>query len=150
MEKYKLVLKKRIIILAGLIILAAILQICTFNNVFGIEGREGFNAGMMTEFQTGLLAGISAIFIYLIIRYNLAMRDSTKLKKLYNIEHDERRKEIKQKSGGNVIIFSSVIIIFGGIILGNYNEMVFYSLIGCAIFQLNLCAILKIYYLRRY
>lgn len=150
MEKYKLVLKKRIIIFTGLIILAVILQICAFNNVFGIAVRDGFNAGAMTGFQTGLLSGLSGIFIYQIVRYSLAMKDNIKLKKLYNTEHDERRKEIKQKSGGNVIIFSSIIIIFGGIILGSFNEIVFFSLIGCAMFQLNLCAVLKLYYSRKY
>jgi len=150
MEKYKLVLKKRITILSGLIILAVILQLCKLNNVFGNIGMEGFNGGVLKEFQTGLLTGLSAIFIYLIFRYNLAMKDNTKLKKLYNAEHDERRKEIKQKSGGNVIIFSSIIIVFVGIILGSFNEIVFYSLIGCAFFQLNLCAMLKLYYSRKY
>lgn len=150
MEKYKRVLKKRIIILAGLIILAVGLEICNFNNVFGNAGVDGFDRGVLTGFQSGLLYGLTSIFIYLIVSYSLAMKDNTKLKKLYNTEHDERRKEIKQKSGGNVIIFNSIIIIFVGIIGGNYNEIVFYSLIGCAIFQLNLCAILKLYYSRKY
>jgi hypothetical protein len=150
MEKYKMVLKKRINILAGLIILVVILVICNSNNVFGNAGKEGFYGGALIEFQSGLLSGLMGIFIYKIVRYNLAMKDDTKLKKLYNTEHDERRKDIKQKSGGNVIIFSSIIIIFAGIILGNYNEIAFFSLVGCAMFQLNLCAVLKLYYSRKY
>jgi uncharacterized membrane protein len=149
-EKYKIVLKKRIAILAGLIILAVILEICNFNNVFGNAGSDGFDGGVITGFQTGLISALIGIFIYIIIRYSLAMKDNTKLKKLYNTEHDERRKDIKQKCGGNVVIFSSVIIIFGGIILGNFNQIIFFSLIGCAMFQLNFCAILKLYYSRKY
>ena len=149
MEKYKIILKKRIIILTVLVAFAVVLQICNFNNVFEVAGNDGFR-GVMTGFQTGLLFSMIIIFGCLIVRYILTMKDSTKLKKLYNSENDERRKLIKQKCGGNVILFSSVTIIFAGIISGYFNEIVFFSLIACAMFQLNLCVILKLYYFKKY
>ena len=150
MEKYKLVLKRRTIIFTVFIIFAVVLQLCNFLNVFGNAVNDGFVGDVLTEFQTGLLFGITIIFVYLIVRYNLIMKDNIKLKKFYNAENDERRKEIKQKSGGNVILFSSIIIIFMGIIAGYFNKIIFFSLIACALFQLSLCALLKLYYSRKY
>lgn len=150
MEKYKLVLKRRTIIFTVFIIFAVVLQLCNLFNVFGNAVNDGFVGDVLTEFQTGLLFGITIIFVYLIVRYNLIMKDNIKLKKFYNAENDERRKEIKQKSGGNVILFSSIIIIFMGIIAGYFNKIIFFSLIACALFQLSLCALLKLYYSRKY
>lgn len=150
MEKYKLVLKRRTIIFTVFIIFAVVLQLCNLFNVFGNAVNDGFVGDVLTEFQTGLLFGITIIFVYLIVRYNLIMKDNIKLKKFYNAENDERRKEIKQKAGGNVILFSSIIIIFMGIIAGYFNKIIFFSLIACALFQLSLCALLKLYYSRKY
>lgn len=150
MEKYKMVLKKRVIILIVLIIFATGLGIFGITNMFQVESKDTFSNGALAGFQTGLLFAIIVLSIGVIFRYIMAINDSTKLKKLYNIENDERRKAIKEKSGANVIIFSSTIIIFAGIISGYFNEIVFFSLIGCALFLLTVSVFLKLYYSKKY
>jgi hypothetical protein len=149
MLEFKMILKKRVIILTGVVIFAIILQIGIFCNVFESTGNDGFR-GVMVGLQTGLLCSMIILFISIIVRYNLIRKDEVKLKKLYNAEKDERKKEIKQKSGGNVMMVSSLIIIFTGIISGYFNEIAFFSLVGCGVLQLNLCGVLKLYYSNKY
>jgi hypothetical protein len=125
------------------------IQILSFTNAFDLLGRETTFDGVQTGFLSGLSVSLGIIFIYLIIFYTRNMRNETKLKLLYNEEHDERKKEIKQKCGGTVMWVSSILIIFAAIIAGYFNEIVFYTLISCAAFQLYLSVILKIYYTRK-
>ncbi|MDF2819858.1 MAG: hypothetical protein K0R15_299 [Clostridiales bacterium] len=149
MEKYKKILKKRIIFLTIFVVFAVLLQIFIFYNGYEVADIESFRDELV-GFQTGLLCSMIILFVFQIVRYIRAMKNDTQLKKLYNCENDERRKDIKQKSGGNVLLFSSVVIIFAGIISGYFNEVVSYTLIACAFFQLNLCALLKLYYSKKY
>ncbi|MHC1748590.1 MAG: hypothetical protein AB9856_09445 [Cellulosilyticaceae bacterium] len=149
MEKYRSIVQKRIMLLMVLTIVGIGIQIVGSCNLFGITGRD-FTDGAVVGFQMGLLFGIIGVSIGLTIRYGLALKDETKLKKLYNTENDERRKVIKQKSGGNVMLVSTCIIILVGIIAGYFNHIVFLSLVGAAIFQLMICVILKAYYSTKY
>lgn len=149
MDKYKMVLKKRIIILAVFVLFALTLTGYSLLIVSNSVGEDLF-AGNLIGFQCGLSCSLLLPFIFLITRYRSIMNNETKLRKLYNWENDERKKEIKQKSGANVILFCSVIIIFAGIIAGYFNEIVFYSLIGCAFFLLHVSVGLKLYYTKKY
>lgn len=130
------------------IILAVILLI--FNSMKMVEAgdEEPFSSGFIDGFQSGLLAALVGIFCVFIINYLIVMKDERKLRLLYNRENDERRKQIKLKSGGNVVLINSIIIIFAGIIAGYFNEIVFFSLIGCALFQLLMSTVIKVYLLQ--
>lgn len=150
MENYKKLLHKRIIIMGVFIVFVAMLQISRQIGLLDYISNSQFGKVAIMEFQNGLMVGLELLFVLMIFRYQGALKDDAKLKKLYNYENDERRKLIKEKCGGNVIIISSLIIIFFGIISGYFNEIIFFSLIGCAIFQLVFCFGLKLYYLKKY
>jgi hypothetical protein len=150
MEQYRLVLKKRIKIMLLLTLFAAFLQSAIIFDIFDLTSEMGFLGGVVSGFQTGLLSAIMVIFIIISIRYLLIMKDEKKLKLMYNAENDERKIMIKQKSGGNVIIANSVIIIFAGIIAGYFNVIVFYSLVACGMFGIYFCLLLQLYYSKKY
>lgn len=150
MEKYKRTLQRRILLMALTMIVAAVILSLQVFGFFGAELESDFSNGVVTGLQSGLLTGLILVFTFFIIRYQRATQDIVKLKLLQNKENDERTKAIKQKSGGNIVIFYSVVFILAGIIAGYYNTTVFYTLIVCAVFQLNVSAFLKIYFLKRY
>lgn len=136
-----------IILIMGLLFIIGI-QILSFSNILDRFSNNTF-VGVRTGFLSGLSASLGIVFLYLVIYYFLTSRNENKLKLLYNKEHDERRKEIKQKSGGTVMLVSSILIIIAAIVAGYFNEIVFYTLIICATFQLYLSVILKVYYTRK-
>lgn len=148
MEKYKEVLKKRNILFSVLVVFGVVMIILHRFDV--LKATTDSISDILTGFQLGLLSSLSIVFSAMIFKYSSAIKDTTKLKKLYNAENDERRKTIKQKSGGNVLLVSSIIFVLSGIIAGYYNEIIFYTLIACAAFQLNLQAILKLYFSKKY
>ncbi len=145
MEKYKKKLKTRILFMSLAIIIAVILLIFNSMKMVATGDKEPFSSGFIDGFQSGLLAALVGIFCVFIINYLIVMKDERKLRLWYNRENDERRKQIKLKAGGNVVLVNSVIIIFVGIIAGYFNEVVFFSLIGCALFQLLVSVVIKIY-----
>lgn len=57
---------------------------------------------------------------------------------------------IREKTGGNFTLVSSVIILFAGLVGSYFDETIFYSLTGCAVFLLTAKCILKIYYYKKY
>ena len=147
MDKYKKKLKVRMLLMAIAIIFAVVLLI--FNSLRMVEaGDDGtFSKGFIDGFQNGLLAAIVGIFCVFTIKYLSIFNNERKLKLWYNEENDERKNQIRLKSGGNVVLVDSVIIIFAGIIAGYFNEIIFFSLIACALFQLIVSAVIKIYLL---
>ncbi|MFW6248157.1 MAG: hypothetical protein ACOC4J_00135 [Bacteroidota bacterium] len=148
MENYKKVLKNRILMMSLAIIAAAVLL--TFSSVILTDYSQGetFSEGMMAGFRNGLLVAMIFLFSAHIFKYSTIMKDEKKLKLAYNKEHDERRQQIKLKAGGNLVIINSVILIFAGIVGGYFNLVIFYSVIGCAIFQLLISALIKLYLLK--
>jgi len=115
------------------------------------EGEgETFSEGMMAGFRNGLLVAMIFLFTVYIIRYRNVMNDDKQLRLAYNKENDERRQKIKLKAGGNLIIINSVILLFAGIVGGYFNVVIFYSVIGCAVFQLLVSAVIKLYLLKKY
>ena len=136
--------------MAMAVIAAAI--ILFFSAVIFINGGEGksFSEGIMDGFRNGLLTAMIALFSVHIIRYRKVMTDEKQLRLAYNRENDERRQQIKLKAGGNLVIINAVILLFAGIVGGYFNIVIFYSVIGCAVFQLLVSALIKLYLLKRY
>jgi hypothetical protein len=97
----------------------------------------------------GLIFGFGILSLYLLCKYGIAIKDDTKLKILYNKEYDERQNLIRQKAGMPMLMITSGIMIFAGIIAGYISESVFYTLILAAMVQLTLGATVKIYYMRK-
>lgn len=153
MEKYQKVLKNRIKVLASVMILAVALVVMDYLGVFKAIGSN-FLENEMKGFQKGTLMGMLMTMIvicgYFIVRYCSVLKDEKKLRKLYNHENDEREKMIKNKTGAHVTILSATVLIFVAIIAGYFNQIVSLTLIGCAIFQLSLSVLLKLYYSNKY
>jgi len=150
MENYKRTLKNRILLMSMAIIAAAIL-LTVSSVILTSDGQgESFSEGMMAGFRNGLLVAMILLFTVNIIKYRKIMNDDKQLRLAFNKENDERRQQIKLKAGGNLVIINSVILLFAGIIGGYFNIVIFYSVIGCAVFQLLVSAVIKLYLLKKY
>jgi len=149
MEKYKKILKTRIgcmaIVESG-ILLFVVLDLL---DIVKVEGNENFT-DLLKGFQFGLLSIVSILFIYLMSRYTMIIRNENELKELYFAEYDERYKMIREKTGGTTILICAIIILLGGIIGGYFNEIVFFTLVGCSLFLFIVRKVLTIYYRRKY
>lgn len=132
-------------------IIAAVIILVFSSVILTNEGEgETFSEGMMAGFRNGLLVAMIFGFTVYIIKYRKVMNDDKQLRLAYNRENDERRQQIKLKAGGNLVIINAVILLFAGIVGGYFNVVIFYSVIGCVVFQLLVSAVIKLYLLKKY
>ena len=144
MEKYKQVLKKRIVLLTIPVLIAVVLGI--YNVFFASEAaRESFAFG----FQCGTALVLGLMSAVLIIRFRGTLRDDAKLKVQYNKENDERLKTIRAKAGMPMLMVTSVGMIVAAIIAGYFNSTIFITLTAAACCQMLIGAIIKQVYLRK-
>lgn len=149
MEQYRDSLKLRIaLLIPGVAVLAALLVLGE-TGVFRAVGLSEFS-DFLRGFQTGILFAVCVLFIYLTIRYLRLLNNEEKLKSAYYAENDERHKLIMMKISGNAMYVCTIAILIAGIVAGYFNETVFFSLAGCALFLLLIRLGLKIYYHTRY
>ena len=135
-------------IITGIIIVAAI-GLCVFDLMvnLGVVTFQSVNDKMLA-FQSGLLLGIATVALMTSVKYIKALKDAKALQLLYNEEHDERQKEIRMKAGMPMIGYTSVLMIFTGIVAGYVNITIFYTLIAAAMAQLIVCLMVKLYHQR--
>ena len=148
MENYRKVIKKRIILCNILAVVSVGLSIFHQSGLFNWVSLNTRNEAV-TSFQVGLLFGFGILALFLVYKYGKSIKDDTKLKILYNKEHDERQNLIRQKAGMPMLMITSGIMIFAGIITGYFNEIIFYTLVLTAMIQLTLGAIVKIYCMKK-
>lgn len=124
MDKYRHRIKRRMIL--GAIICAFSAGLAILDQL-GIIEKLGFlkKYELLSAFQLGFLIGIGLVAVYMMLKMVNALKDETKLKMLYNEEYDERLSLIRQKSGMPMLVITSCIMIFAGIIAGYINEIVF-------------------------
>lgn len=144
MEKYKKILLIRIMAMVGCTLLMLIAYILSMQNVSNSDFSD-FHKG----FQMGVFLSIEIIFVYLITRYTIVLQKPEELKKLYYAEYDERMSLIREKSGGYPLFCCGFAIIIAAIISGYFNEIVFFTLLGCAIFLFVVRKVLRIYYSKK-
>lgn len=143
MEEYKKALKIRIAFLT-LIVLAAVGM-----SVYGMFwAEEEIRASEAFSFQNGLVIGIGAYAVVLMVRFRRVMQDERRLQLFFNAENDERRKAIQAKAGLPMILITSFLMMLVGSFIGYFNSIVFYTLFAAAICQLLMAAAVKIFYLR--
>lgn len=143
MEEYKKALKIRMAFLT-LIVLAAVGM-----SVYGMFwAEEEIRASEAFSFQNGLVIGIGAYAVVLMVRFRRVMQDERRLQLFFNAENDERRKAIQAKAGLPMILVTSFLMMLVGSFIGYFNSIVFYTLFAAAICQLLLAAAVKIFYLR--
>lgn len=146
MEKFRATVKRRIVISSGMALVTMVLGAYSIYSII-ISGvstathSDGFVAG----FQFGLIVSIFGFSVFDIIKLSLAINDETKLKVLYNKEHDERLKAIRNKAGAPMIVVTSVLMVLAAIVAGYFNIVVFYTLVIAVAAQLSVSAMVKLY-----
>ncbi len=146
MEKFKRTVKRRIAISSGVALLALVLGAYSIYSIITADISTATHSdGFVAGFQFGLIISILGLSVFDIIKLSLAIKDETKLKLLYNKEHDERMKAIRSKAGMPLIAITSVLLIIAAIIAGYINITVFYTLIIAVAAQLSVSAVVKLY-----
>ncbi|MBC3798234.1 4-hydroxybutyrate dehydrogenase [Acetobacterium tundrae] len=143
MEKFRTKIKRRIVLSSGMVLVTAVLG---FYSIYSLNYSDSstMSDGFVTGFQFGLIIAIFGLAVIDIIKLSLALKDDTKLKVLYNKEHDERLKAIRNKAGAPMIVITSVLMVLAAIIAGYFNIVVFYTLVIAVIAQLSISAIVKL------
>ncbi|MBC3899839.1 hypothetical protein GH811_09450 [Acetobacterium malicum] len=146
MEKFRATVKRRIVISSGMALVTMVLGAYSIysiiiSDVSTATHSDGFVAG----FQFGLIVSIFGFSVFDIIKLSLAINDETKLKVLYNKEHDERLKAIRNKAGAPMIVVTSVLMVLAAIVAGYFNIVVFYTLVIAVAAQLSVSAMVKLY-----
>lgn len=149
MEKFRTTVKRRIAISSGMALVTMVLGAYSIysiiiSDVSTATHSDGFVAG----FQFGLIVSIFGFSVFNIIKLSLAINDETKLKVLYNKEHDERLKAIRNKAGAPMIVVTSVLMVLAAIVAGYFNIVVFYTLVIAVAAQLSVSAMVKLYCLK--
>ncbi|WP_373486384.1 hypothetical protein [Acetobacterium malicum] len=149
MEKFRTTVKRRIAISSGMALVTMVLGAYSIysiiiSDVSTATHSDGFVAG----FQFGLIVSIFGFSVFDIIKLSLAINDETKLKVLYNKEHDERLKAIRNKAGAPMIVVTSVLMVLAAIVAGYFNIVVFYTLVIAVAGQLSVSAMVKLYCLK--
>lgn len=141
MDQFRKEMKRRMVLLS----------IC-FVLLGSIAGILSMNQGMMQEsiygFQLGIVFGLLALAAVYVVRLRIAMRNETKLRMLYNEEHDERMKLIRSKAGMPMLLMTSSLLLIAAVVFGYFNSTIFYTLVLAAMFQLTLGAVIKLYYMK--
>lgn len=146
MEKFKRTVKRRITISSGMALLALVLGAYSIYSIITADISTATHSdGFVAGFQFGLIVSILVLSVIDIIKLSLTIKDETKLKLLYNKEHDERMKSIRSKAGMPLIAVTSVLLIIAAIIAGYINITVFYTLIIAVATQLSVSAVVKLY-----
>ena len=145
MEKYKKTLVYRICIIIFCFIIILVGCLLKMNGVLSPQDTDVFSE-FHQGFQLGIIALVESMFIYFMGRYIVTLQKPEELKKLYYAEHDERKRTIREKSGGYTIFLCAIAILIVAIIAGYFNEIVFYSLVGCSFFLFITRKILILYY----
>ena len=147
-EFRKMLIARQLLLTAGLLGACSAVML-TRNYVKATSASETAQA-FIGGFQVGILAILLGALLYFIIRNILAMRDQERMKKLYVYETDERRKFIRQQSGSmgmNIILYG---LAAGTVVAGNFNDTVFFTLLGACLFVSLVRSFLKLYYRKKY
>jgi len=143
MKEFKTKVKRRITLFSVMTLAAAALGIY---NVFFMNASDNASMtdGIIMGFQSGLILGIGMMAVVQIFKLTRAINDETKLKLLYNQEHDERLKTIRSRAGMPMLMITSVLMLIAAIIAGYFNIIVFYTLVLAATAQLSIGVIVKL------
>ncbi|MBC3802981.1 hypothetical protein GH808_00800 [Acetobacterium fimetarium] len=149
MEAFKTKVKRRRISDAALMLVAVVLGIiCVIS--MGSQADDGTMAeGFVAGFQFGLVISIGVLSLVDFIKLSRALKDETKLRMLYNKEHDERMKAIRSKAGQPLLTVTSMLMIIAAIIAGYFNFIVFFTLIAAVLGQLTVSAGVKLVCLKK-
>ncbi|MFH5836761.1 hypothetical protein ACHAL6_11885 [Proteiniclasticum sp. C24MP] len=146
METYKMIVKRKMVLLAVFFIFISILGAYGF--LTGNAEKADLSSGIVKGFQSGLIFGIGILVLVDLIKLSSVVKDDKKLKIAYNRENDERMKSIREKAGMPMLQITSVMMLLAAVTAGYFNTTVFYALAVAAIGQLLVGVIVKIYYMK--
>ena len=144
MNNYRKTIKKRTLLLMVPIILSVILGVYD-----AFWASPEIKETSIYGFQVGIIISLGLLATISVIRFRTLLKDESKLLLHFNRENDERIKAIKAKAGIPMLPFTSILLIIAGVIAGYFNYQVFLTLIAAAAFQMTICAIVKIVYMKR-
>lgn len=142
LEKYRREIKNRVSVYQALIAVALVFVI--IGNVL-LKDR-GQTVETVRGFATGLFIGIELVCVFQLGKLWKMLKDEEVLKEVYIREHDEREALIQMKSGFHVIPVLSFIILICAILVGFFNDTIFYTLVVVGIGQILIALALKIYW----
>lgn len=133
-------------VLIAAVVIFAFLNIAEITALFGEESTNDLSNG----FGTGACASIITLMAIAIYRYNSALKNDEKLKKLYILETDERERLIYEKT--NSASFRTVIILLGfaAMAASFFSKTVFYTIVAIIMVIAFVQAAFKFYYRRKY
>jgi tellurite resistance protein TehA-like permease len=149
MEKFRKTVKRRIAISSGMALVSLVLgAFSIYSIIYTDHSTATHSDGFVAGFQFGLIISILGFSLFDIVKLSLAIKDETKLKILYNKEHDERMKTIRSKAGMPLIAITSMLMVIAAIVAGYFNIVVFYTLVIAVAAQLSVSAMVKLYCLK--
>jgi len=148
MEEFKKKIQRRqFLLLIGLLGACCLVMLTrNYEKAPASEHLQSFTEG----FQVGAIIALFGSLIFSFIRNVLAMKNPEKLKKLYISETDERKLMIMQKSGSdgmNIVMYGLAV---GTAVAGNFNDTVFFTLLGASLFVTLVRCFMKLYYFKKY
>lgn len=146
MEKFKLVIQRRIYGFAGLILLF-VLTYYFMNRMYGMgDGSDA--SDFIRGFQLGIFSAMVGATVVRILVYNAALRNETKLRKLHIEENDERNQLIALKAGGFASLVELIVSVLATLVAGFFSTTVFFTLLGVVLFIVFLRLVTKLVYQR--
>ena len=133
MERYRQSLRRRLTLLGVMEALFFLLM------HFG-RSMEGPVAG----FLLGMAAGGAIMGFLVIMRWGRALKDDTRLRRMYNEEHDERLQAIRARAGLPMGLYLSLGMLAAGCVAGFFSGTVMLTLVLAAGAQLLVCVAVKL------
>lgn len=130
MERYRRSLRRRLTLLG-------VMEALFFLMMFLCRGMEGPVAG----FLLGMAAGGAIMGFLVIMRWGRALKDDTRLRRMYNEKHDERLQAIRARAGLPMGLYLSLGML-AGCAAGFFSETV--TLVLAAGAQLLVCVAVKL------
>lgn len=133
MERYRRSLRRRLTLLG-------VMEALFFLMMFLCRGMEGPVAG----FLLGMAAGGAIMGFLVIMRWGRALKDDTRLRRMYNEEHGERLQAIRARAGLPMGLYLSLGMLAAGCAAGFFSETVMLTLVLAAGAQLLVCVAVKL------
>lgn len=149
MDEFKKRMQGRQLLLIGGL-LGACTAVMFSRNYEKAPSASEFLHGFTEGFQVGIIIALFGFLTFFFFRNILAMRNPERLKRLYISETDERKLLIMQKSGSsgmNIVMYGLAV---GTAVAGNFNDTVFFTLLGACLFVTSVRGFLKLYYRKKY
>ena len=100
--------------------------------------------GPVAGFLTGMAAGGAVMGFPVILRWGWAMKDDTRLKRIYHEEYDERLRAIRARAGLPMGLYLSLGMMAAGCAAGFFSETVMLTLVLAAGAKQLVCAAVKL------